>query len=68
MQRWSIHQQDVKNVFLHGFLNESINMEKPLGYVDLRFPSPIMCTAFKRLNMVLNKLLKLGSIALAPFL
>jgi hypothetical protein len=30
---WSLHQMDVKNVFLHGDLQE-MYMEQPLGYVD----------------------------------
>jgi hypothetical protein len=30
---WSLHQMDIKNVFLHGDLKE-VYMEQPLGYVD----------------------------------
>jgi len=36
---WSLHQMDVKNVFLHGDLHEKMYMEQPPGYVDQTHPN-----------------------------
>jgi hypothetical protein len=48
---WSLHQMDVKNVFLHGDLREEVYMEQPPSYVDQTHPN-LVC----RLKKVLYNL------------
>jgi hypothetical protein len=50
---WSLHQMDVKNVFLHGNLHEEVYMEQPPGYVDQTHPNLVY-----RLKKVLYDLKK----------
>jgi hypothetical protein len=45
---WSLHQMDVKNVFLHGDLHREVYMEQPLGYVDQTHPN-LVCRLKKTL-------------------
>jgi hypothetical protein len=44
---WSLHQMDVKNVFLHGDLQE-VYVEQPPGYVDQTHPN-LVCRLKKTL-------------------
>jgi len=37
-RHWPIHQLDVKNVFLHGHLDETIYCQQPPGFVDPAHP------------------------------
>jgi hypothetical protein len=45
---WSLHEMDVKNVFLHGNLWEEVYMEQPQGYVDQTRPN-LVCRLKKTL-------------------
>ncbi len=45
---WSLHQMNVKNVILHGDLQEEVYMEQPPGYVDQTHPN-LVCRLKKAL-------------------
>jgi hypothetical protein len=58
LKDWSIHQLDVKNVFLHGNLSEHVYAQQPSGFVSSSHPD-FMCK-LKKNYTVLNKPLTLG--------
>ena len=45
---WTVHQQDVKNAFLHGDLDEVVHWEKPPGFIDPTRPNHV-CLLHKSL-------------------
>jgi hypothetical protein len=45
---WSLHQMDIRNVFLHGDLQEEVYMEQPPSYVDQTHPN-LVCRLKKAL-------------------
>ncbi|CAM8877731.1 unnamed protein product [Rhodiola kirilowii] len=38
INRWPLHQLDVKHAFLHGYLDTPVYMEQPPGFVDPIYP------------------------------
>jgi len=40
-QSWTIHQLDVKNAFLHDYLNEKVYMHQPMGFCDKSRPNHV---------------------------
>jgi hypothetical protein len=38
---WPVHQLDVKNVFLHGTLSETVYCRQPIGFIDLAQPNHV---------------------------
>ena len=45
LNKWRLHQLDVKNAFLHGDLSNTVFMEQPPGFVDSRFPNHVCVTS-----------------------
>lgn len=38
---WFMHQLNVSNAFLHGFLKENVYMSQPLGFIDQEHPTHV---------------------------
>ncbi|KAI5336561.1 hypothetical protein L3X38_015829 [Prunus dulcis] len=58
---WSLRQLDVKNVFLHGFLQKDVYTAQPPGFIDATHPSYVASST--KYSMASNNHLVLGSIA-----
>nr|GEV39619.1 putative zinc finger, CCHC-type [Tanacetum cinerariifolium] len=41
LNKWPLHQLDVKNAFLNGNLTDIVYMEQPLGFIDSRVPNHV---------------------------
>ncbi|GKB85873.1 retrovirus-related pol polyprotein from transposon RE1 [Tanacetum coccineum] len=48
INKWPLHQLDVKNAFLNGHLSDIVFMEQPPGFVDSRYPNHV-CSLNKAL-------------------
>ncbi|WVZ55440.1 hypothetical protein U9M48_006100 [Paspalum notatum var. saurae] len=46
---WHLHQIDIQNSFLHGYLQETVFMRQPAGYIDKSQPPNYVCKLKKAL-------------------
>ena len=56
LHRWPIHQLDINNAFLHGFLNEEVFMSQPPRFSDVVNLTHVykFCKALHRLKQTPN--------------
>jgi len=48
IRHWPLHQLDIKNAFLYGYLEEKVYMEQPPGFVD-QGKSGMVCKLYRSL-------------------
>lgn len=55
--KWSLHQMNVKNIFLHGLLQEEVYTFQPFRFIDKTFPTHV-CFLYKKFVYGLKQTLR----------